>query len=35
MINELMQCASNLITIGDWEAAAYAYAALSFYLKRN
>jgi hypothetical protein len=35
MTNELMQCASNLIAIGDWEAAAYCYAAISYLLRKE
>ena len=35
MVNDLMQCVSNLIAIGDWEAAAFAYAAMANLLKRS
>jgi len=35
MANDLMQCVKNLIAIGDWEAAAFAYAAMANLLKRS
>jgi hypothetical protein len=35
MINDLMQCASNLIAIKDYEAVAYCYAAISILLRKE
>lgn len=35
MINDLLVCAGNLVALGEWEAASFAYAAIANLLKRS